>query len=616
MYFAPFIPEYSRKTAHLSEMTHKKFDWDESAWTKGYKQAFEAFKGDILKAVELHHPDYELEWILRCDASELGVGAVLMQVHVQEDGTRIYQPIVFISMKFSDVAARWHVMEQECYALFYAVRKLEYYLKGKKFILETDHANLQWMYQSEAKKIVRQMIYLQGFDYTLRHIKGTQNVVADWQSRLFLLHVATGAMTQEEWNSRQAVCGIEPEPSEGLFLVQGKPKHAWVSADALIESVHNDVEGHKGWVRTWQDLNKEFPGHHVTQQYVAEYIRTCKYCQKLRLDMRTKLPVPLRSIRPIHHRELVGVDTLKVTPPDKFGHVAIHVVRKVSSRIVGLYPVKDESALGMATAIFLFCVTYGLFDVLISDPGSNITAEVLQQLISWMGIKSRFSLVDRHESNFVEPANKEVLRFLAALVHTKRVVQEWGSPVNMALVAHIMNSQKSSESDISPYHFEFGTEDMRYFRLPETTGGTDRRSKFVEELDGKLRKLREVASEFNQASQDKRINKQSKAGSDPDSQNHYQPGSYVLYDKYSGGFKPTKMTPKFVGPYEVLSRHKTDYECKHVAMGNIEFLHMDRLKPFFGSKQDAWDMAMLDHDQHAVDRIVAHRGNPLQRCPG
>ena len=73
------------------------------------------------------------------------------------------------------------------------------------------------------------------------------------------------------------------------------------------------------------------------------------------------------------------------------------------------------------------------------------------------------------------------------------------------------------------------------------------------------------------------------------------------------------MTPKFVGPYEVLSRHKTDYECKHVAMGNIEFLHMDRLKPFFGSKQDAWDMAMLDHDQYAVDRIVAHRGNPLQR---
>ena len=285
--------------------------------------------------------------------------------------------------------------------------------------------------------------------------------------------------------------------------------------------------------------------------------------------MRTKLPVPLRSIRPIHHRELVGVDTLKVTPPDKFGHVAIHVVRKVSSRIVGLYPVKDESALGMATAIFLFCVTYDLFDVLISDPGSNITAEVLQQLISWMGIKSRFSLVDRHESNFVEPANKEVLRFLAALVHTKRVVQEWGSPVNMALVAHIMNSQKNLDSDISPYHFEFGTEDMRYFRLPGTEGETDRRSKFVEELYCKLRELRKVASEHNEASQDKRISKKSIAGLDQESQNHYQPGSYVLYDKYLGGFKPTKMTPKFVGPYEVLSRHKTDYECKHVAMGNI-----------------------------------------------
>ena len=63
----------------------------------------------------------------------------------------------------------------------------------------------------------------------------------------------------------------------------------------------------------------------------------------------------------------------------------------------------------------------------------------------------------------------------------------------------------------------------------------------------------------------------------------------------------------------VLSRHKADYECKHVAMGNIVTLHMDRLKPFFGTEEEAWEMAMLDQDQHAVDAILAHRGDPLER---
>lgn len=40
---------------------------------------------------------------------------------------------------------------------------------------------------------------------------------------------------------------------------------------------------------------------------------------------------------------------------------------------------------------------------------------------------------------------------------------------------------------------------------------------------------------------------------------------------------------------------------------------MDRLKPFFGTRDDAWKLAMLDQDQYAIDRITAHRGDPLAR---
>ena len=40
---------------------------------------------------------------------------------------------------------------------------------------------------------------------------------------------------------------------------------------------------------------------------------------------------------------------------------------------------------------------------------------------------------------------------------------------------------------------------------------------------------------------------------------------------------------------------------------------MDRLKPFFGTRDDAWKWAMLDQDQYAIDRITAHRGDPLAR---
>jgi hypothetical protein len=50
-----------------------------------------------------------------------------------------------------------------------------------------------------------------------------------------------------------------------------------------------------------------------------------------------------------------------------------------------------------------------------------------------------------------------------------------------------------------------------------------------------------------------------------------------------------------------------------IIMGNIVTLHMDRLKPFFGPKEEAWEMVMLDQDQHTVEAILAHRGDPLER---
>ena len=58
---------------------------------------------------------------------------------------------------------------------------------GKSFIIETDHNNLRWMEASEVPKIVRWRIYLQSFDFKIRHIRGSMNTVADALSRLFLL---------------------------------------------------------------------------------------------------------------------------------------------------------------------------------------------------------------------------------------------------------------------------------------------------------------------------------------------------------------------------------------------------------------------------------------------
>ena len=82
---------------------------------------------------------------MRTDASQKGYSGVLVQVTLEGD----LQIIALISRKFTIEATVWKTALQECFAIQYAVAKLSYLLKGKEFIIQTDHANLKFMESSE-----------------------------------------------------------------------------------------------------------------------------------------------------------------------------------------------------------------------------------------------------------------------------------------------------------------------------------------------------------------------------------------------------------------------------------------------------------------------------------
>ena len=65
-------------TSQLYDMTNKNFNWGDTPM-KDYKAAFDALKAALLACAQLYFPDYSLPWILRTDASQRGVGAILYQ---------------------------------------------------------------------------------------------------------------------------------------------------------------------------------------------------------------------------------------------------------------------------------------------------------------------------------------------------------------------------------------------------------------------------------------------------------------------------------------------------------------------------------------------------------
>ncbi|GKT30165.1 hypothetical protein ADUPG1_005422, partial [Aduncisulcus paluster] len=171
-----FIPACSSVCEPLSRLTAKDSDF---VWGKEQDEAFERLKMLLKTAPTLAFPSEDAHLSLFTDASDVGVGAVLIQT---KDSN--IQVLAFLSKTLSDVQRRWSVIEKECWAIVFAMLKLEPLLKGRKFDLFTDHKNLTFIQRSPNAKISRWWLRVSEFSFDIRHVKGVENGAADCCSRL------------------------------------------------------------------------------------------------------------------------------------------------------------------------------------------------------------------------------------------------------------------------------------------------------------------------------------------------------------------------------------------------------------------------------------------------
>jgi uncharacterized ubiquitin-like protein YukD len=239
-----------------------------------------------------------------------------------------------------------------------------------------------------------------------------------------------------------------------------------------------------------------------------------------------------------------------------------------------------------------------------SDPGSDLMAEVVAQLNSWLGVKHVVSLVDRPQSNGVEPTNKLILRHLRALVYDERLLHAWSDPAVLAWIALTLNSMEHSETGFTPYELTFGSKDALHFKLPGAIDGAGHHHSFLKQLNANLARIREVSAEFQLKLA------QERTAANPDIQTTYKPGDFVLYHHPQ---RVSKLQPLYRGPFEVIAQVKNDVEVRNLIRGNVMKLHVSRLKIFHGNKEEALKMAQLDNDEYEIDKFLAYKGDPLHR---
>ncbi|XP_037784772.1 uncharacterized protein LOC119580748 [Penaeus monodon] len=168
-FYRLFIPNVSNLTSPLSDMLRRNVR-EPFVWSNENENKFEQLKQYMTTKPILKLPDINIPFALRTDASNYGVGAVLLQ-YVDDDP----YPVAYASRKLLERERRYSTVERECLAIVFGVTRFQYYLTGKEFILEVDHKPLIYINSAKSSnnRVVRWSLCLQSYRFRIVYIAGT-----------------------------------------------------------------------------------------------------------------------------------------------------------------------------------------------------------------------------------------------------------------------------------------------------------------------------------------------------------------------------------------------------------------------------------------------------------
>ena len=173
-----FVPNFSALSASLTALTKKdaKFVWGDVE-----NNAFQSLKSALTSTPVLIYPDFQKPFQIHTDASNIAIGAALLQ---ECDG--INRPVAYFSRKLNSAEINYTVTEREALAIVAAVKHFSHYIFGYKCQIFTDHAPLRFLFENKATvpRITRWAVLLSQFDFEIIYVSGKLHHLPDSLSRL------------------------------------------------------------------------------------------------------------------------------------------------------------------------------------------------------------------------------------------------------------------------------------------------------------------------------------------------------------------------------------------------------------------------------------------------
>ena len=179
-YYRKFCSNFSDIVHPLTELLGKGKEFN---WSDACQASFDRVKAVLSNSPVLITPDFQKQFKLSVDASDIGVGAVLSQ----DDESGIEHPIAYFSKKLNKHQRNYSTIEKETLAIVLALTHFDVYLSStvQPILVFTDHNPLVFLnrMKNQNQRILRWSLLLQEYNIDIHYVQGTRNVIADALSR-------------------------------------------------------------------------------------------------------------------------------------------------------------------------------------------------------------------------------------------------------------------------------------------------------------------------------------------------------------------------------------------------------------------------------------------------
>jgi len=477
-YYRKFVKNYAAIARPLTDLLKKNCLF---VWTQAHTAAFQALKDALVSAPVLALPDFSKQFHIQTDASDSGVGAVLLQ-----DG----HPLAFVSKSLGPRTSALSTYEKEFLAILVAVEHWRSYLQHAEFIIFTDQRSLMHVTDQRLHTQWQLKMYhkLSGLQYKIVYKPGISNSAADALSRhpsppaqlqavsvctpTWLADLVAGYDQDPDSQELLKQLAVHPDARPPFRLVDGVIRYSgriWVGANVtlqqrIISALHaSAIGGHSGFPVTHSRVKKLFCWKGL-KRTVKDFVSVCTICIQAKPD-RSRYPGLLAPLPvPTEAWQVISMDFIEGLPTSASSNCIMVIVDKLTkyAHFVPLHHPFNAQKVAQAFLDHVFKL-HGMPVQIISDRDPIFTSQFWRELFRLAQVSLSMSSAYHPQSDGqTERVNQCLETYLRCFVHS--CPRRWIRWISLAEFWY--NTSEHSALGKSPFEVLYG-HSPRHFGLTD-----------------------------------------------------------------------------------------------------------------------------------------------------